>query len=286
MKAGGFNLRKFTSSSPLLQSWIQNDESCNEPTVSPCVIKAGSTFVESSIGPNQNVCQGERKVLGVCWDVANDVFIFNLQELACIAESLKSTKRNIVSLVGKVYDPLEFLAPVVIRLKVFLQELCKVKLDWDQPLPSDLEKKWRLLVSDLREGWPISIPRCYWSSISGKVSSSMLCGFCDASQKAYAAVVYLRSTTDSGVSVRLVASKTRVSPLKKQTIPRLELLSALLLARLITSVTQTLQPELPLSDSMISLCWIKGSDKCWKPFVQKRVNAIKKLLPPDCWKHC
>ena len=286
MKAGGFNLQKFTSSSPLLQSWIQNSESCNEPTVSPCVIKAGSTFVESSIGPNQNVCQGERKVLGVCWDVANDVFIFNLQELACIAESLKSTKRNIVSLVGKVYDPLGFLAPVVIRLKVFLQELCKVKLDWDQPLPSDLEKKWRLLVSDLREGWPISIPRCYWSSISGKVSSLMLCGYCDASQKAHAAVVYLRSTTDSEVSVRLVASKTRVSPLKKQTISRLELLSALLLARLITSVTQTLQPELPLSDSMISLCWIKGSDKCWKPFVQKRVNAIKKLLPPNCWKHC
>ena len=299
MKAGEFNLRKFTTSSPLVQSWIQNNELPEESTKPASITEADSTFVESNISPDLNVRQGEKKVLGIRWDVTNDLFIFDLQELANTAKTLKATKRNIVSLVGKVYDPLGYLAPIFIRFKMFLQDLCRAKLDWDQPLPSaeffqdhDLEKRWRLLVSDLREGWPISVPRCYWSIISGEASIHTLSGFCDASQKAYAAVVYLRSDSNVGVSIRLVASKTRVSPLKEQTIPRLELLSALLLARLITSITQALQQELPLSEahcftnSMISLCWTKGSDKCWKPFVQNRVNKIKRLLPPNCWNHC
>lgn len=73
------------------------------------------------------------------------------------------------------------------------------------------------------------------------VISYSLCGFCDSSLKAYAAVIYLLVETSSGSYVRFIAAKTRVSP---QTIPRLELLSALLLARLISSVTRALENEI------------------------------------------
>ena len=113
--------------------------------------------------------------------------------------------------------------------------------------------------------------------------------FCDASLGAYAAVVYVRIETVSGTSVSFVA---RVAPVSKQTIPRLELLSALLLSNLITTVTAALREDVQIdsvtcyTDSRVSLYWIKGLIKKWKPFVQNRVNAIRGLIPPDQWKHC
>ncbi len=100
----------------------------------------------------------------------------------------------------------------------------------------------------------------------------------------------------TGDSVRFCGSvcciQTRVSPLKSQTIPGLELLSALLLARLLDSVSQSLSTELTLSlpqcftNSTVTLCLIKGTDKCWKPFVQNRVAEIRTLVPSSQWKHC
>ena len=98
--------------------------------------------------------------------------------------------------------------------------------------------------------------------------------------------------TKSGCSLRFVVSKTRVAPVQSQTIPRLELLSALLLARLMDNVAISLGTLLPLSqprcftDSMVTLYWIQGIEKQWKPFVQNLVNEIRKLLPLNCWSHC
>lgn len=116
-------------------------------------------------------------------------------------------------------------------------------------------------------------------------------GFCDASKDAYAAVVYLRITSSSGVSVRFVASKTRIAPIKGHTIPRLELLGALLLVRLMSNVIRALEPVVHLSepscftDSKVVLFWIQGR-KEWRQFVQNRVNEIRELLPVGVWKHC
>lgn len=120
-------------------------------------------------------------------------------------------------------------------------------------------------------------------------STCTLQGFCDASTGAYASVVYIKIEANNGSSV---AAKTSVSPLGKQTIPRLELLSALLLAKLVVSVRTAIEPEISISgttcftDSKVALYWIRGTDKEWKLFVQKRVNEIRRLLPFDCWRHC
>ena len=129
---------------------------------------------------------------------------------------------------GQFYDPLGFTAPVIIRFKILFQELCESKLDWDQPLSGKLLSRWSSLITDLQEGQLISIPRCYFNGIDSKIVSCSLCGFCDASVSAYAAVVCLVICTENGNFVKFIASNTRVAPLQCQTIPRLELLSAVL----------------------------------------------------------
>ena len=117
------------------------------------------------------------------------------------------------------------------------------------------------------------------------------CGYCDASLTAYAAVVYLGIQTSEGYYLRFVVAKTRVAPLKKQSIPRLELLSALLLSRLMEAMKSSLTPELVISsyhcftDSRVALAWIQNADKSWKPFVQNWVSEIRSLLPVGSWKH-
>ena len=147
-----------------------------------------------------------------------------------------------VSLIGRFYDPLGFLALVTIKFKVFMQKLCRDKLEWDVKLPEDLIKEWNNLVNDLGEGGPVSIPRNYFYHVNGSSTSMTLCGFCDASLHAYAALVYLVVRADVSTSVQFVVSKTRVAPIRTQTIPRLELLSALLLSKLIVTVSRSLQP--------------------------------------------
>ena len=107
-----------------------------------------------------------------------------------------------------------------------------------------------------------------------------LCGYCDVSLSAYAGVVCLWIEAEDGVHMKFVVAKTRVAPLKKQSIPRLEHLGAVLLARLMDAVRSSLSPELKLSayhcftNSRVVLGWIRNVEKAWKLFVQNRVSEI------------
>jgi len=76
-----------------------------------------------------------------------------------------------------------------------------------------LTEEWKNLISDLNVAAPVSLPRSYLCEIEGSLTSVTLCGFCDASTKAYAAVVYLLLKTEDHAVVRFVAAKTRIAPL-------------------------------------------------------------------------
>ena len=166
------------------------------------------------------------KVLGVCWRVSCDQLVFDPAAVFNIDLIASPTKCSVVSAVSQFYDPLGILSPVIIVFKIFLQELTRAELDWDQPLAESLLEKWKTLVLSLQNGPSISVPRVH---MRDKRKPDNLCGFCDASISAYAAVVYLVITIGSERYVRFVVSKTRVAPKVTQTIPRLELIGALLL---------------------------------------------------------
>ncbi|CAB4020584.1 Hypothetical predicted protein [Paramuricea clavata] len=149
------------------------------------------------------------------------------------------------------------------------------------------------LVGDLQETKPMTLPRCYFVHIKEKVLARQLHGFCDALISAYAAVVYLVVTTTTRRYATFVTAKTRVASSQKQTIPRLELLSAVILARLMKNTYEALKSVLELdenvvcwTDSLVSLYWIRGETKEWKQLVQLRVNEIRSLIRLSSWRHC
>ncbi|GFT62592.1 uncharacterized protein TNCV_1702501 [Trichonephila clavipes] len=137
---------------------------------------------------------------------------------------------------------------------------------------------------------PLKIPRKILDS-SGDSSEVQIHTFSDASQKAYGAAAFLRVKHKDRVSVDLVTSKSRVAPLKRLSLPRLELMGALLAARLAKEVKKILDQKCSTraffwTDSQVTLHWIKGPSHRWKPFVANRVREIQSLTDPNSWFHC
>ena len=122
------------------------------------------------------------------------------------------------------------------------------------------------------------IPRCY-SPTKELIVSSQLHGFSDASEEAYAGVVYLRiEYSTKRVHTSLVTSKTKVSPIKRISIPRLELCGAQILNIPVDSV-------FAWTDSTVVLSWLSGSPRRFKTYVGNRVSFIIDQLPPERWRH-
>ena len=120
--------------------------------------------------------------------------------------------------------------------KIIFQTTCKSKVDWDDPVDSFLHEQWLKLVQDTKNVGVVELKRHYFlGSLTADSQSVQLHGFADASEKASGAVVYLRVELISGtVFTQLVSSKTRVAPINGETIPRMELMGALIAARLIS----------------------------------------------------
>ena len=179
-------------------------------------------------------------------------------------------------------------SPVTVVIKILLQQVWKFKISWDEPLPSDLLPVWEKWSKDLHLITQQPVSRRYSCSDS-PVIQKQLHGYCDTSQAAYGAVVYLQLLhQDSTVTVSLVTAKTKVATLNGSTIPRLELCGALLLARLTCQISKNL--DIPSNiftwcDSSAILCRLNMSPTHLKAYVASRVNEITKLVPAEHWRY-
>ena len=195
-----------------------------------------------------------------------------------------------MKLTAKIFDPLGFLSPFVIQIKILFQDLCSGQCGWDDPLSERAYDKWKRIISELHCLNGIQIPRCYFHP-GQTIITSQLHGFCDASDSAFAAVAYIHCHySDGSIDVRLITSKTHVAPIKKQSIPRLELLGAVILSRLVTTILKSLKMSTPLpvfywTDSMTALHWICNY-KQWKQYVNHQVAEIRRLTVQGQWRHC
>lgn len=221
------------------------------------------------------------KTLGLGWDNATDEFYFTT---AFENKTIPLTKRIILSAVSQIFDPLGLLSPTVIIGKVLLQKLWLSKLEWDDPVPSDILRDWNRFVINL--SMSIRIPRHVIGDEPIRIEMHV---FTDASQTAYGTCIYIRTISVDQITVRLLCSKGKVAPLKPVSIPRLELCGALLGARLCNKVVTSLHRHFDLimfwTDSTIVLGWLRMAPNLLKTFVQNRTAEIHELTKDLPWHH-
>ena len=263
-KAGGFNLRKWASNQPALMEKLPAGDA-----IPVCKWQAGETYT----------------ALGVHWSLVDDCFRVQVQPHA--ADS-GITRRRVLSAIAKIFDPLGLVAPVTVNAKIFMQSLWLLNLDWDTPLPPTEAGYWMQFLDELPELNRIAVPR--WLGVQQTPQFRELHGFADASERAYAAVVYLRVGDNDGLTrTHLIMAKTKVAPLKRISLPRLELCAAALLTKLMALTCASLDLSGTAvhlwSNSTITLAWIQGHPSRWKTYVANRVSEIQRTLPEAQWHH-
>ncbi|KAJ8977628.1 hypothetical protein NQ317_010249 [Molorchus minor] len=159
------------------------------------------------------------KVLGIGWQPLVDTFRITLPTSDQIG---KYTKRQVLSSIAQIFDPLGFVGPVVVVAKILMQEIWAKRLDWDELLPEDIALKWQEFANSLFYLNKLNIPR--WIFTSELITEIQIHGFSDSSMVAYGACVYVRALyADKTVTCHLLCSKSRIAPLKTISLPRLEL---------------------------------------------------------------
>lgn len=173
------------------------------------------------------------KVLRLTWDPRVDSLTILFDTLIDFAKAQENTKRFVLQMTARLYDPLGLLFPYTVREKALFQEIWKENLSWDQPLPDHLLNDWNKWCEELTCLREIKVPRTYDAGAEGKSVRRTLHIFADASPKAYGAAVYLCREAETGAHrSTLVLAKCRVAPLKTIPLARLELMAALLASRL------------------------------------------------------
>ncbi|XP_058828189.1 uncharacterized protein LOC131688059 [Topomyia yanbarensis] len=263
MDKGGFKLRKWCSNAPEVLADI------------PACDLGTQLTIDFKLESGEHV-----KTLGITWEPATDKLRFNFSTSNSQASW---SKRKILSAIASLFDPLGIAAPA----KIFMQELAMLQVKWDEPLPQHIERQWNEFYCKLNLLGKLQVPRYAFVEETMK---SEIHVFSDASEKAYGACLYIKSENlNKEVGVRLIAAKSRVAPLKRLTLPRLELCAAREAAKLYAKVTRALEMTTTSaffwSDSTIVLQWIQSPPNTWKTFVGNRVSEIQTFTFGHNWNH-
>ena len=233
--------------------------------------------VLSSIPETDQAKQVEKlKVLGIFWDPKEDTLSIAPYKL----KGTPDTKRKIVETVATIFDPLGYFVPVTIGCKMLIQEMWRKKFSWDDKAPSELQEKFKMMITSMNGFHEIKIPRyiCVANGLRKETTFELMC-FTDGSSSAYGAVVYLIAKNNNKIESNMVMAKSRLIPMKGMTIPRTELMGVLVGVRLLKFVVEqlkvTIHSQILWTDSTCVLYWISSSKK--QPmFVENRLTEIKK----------
>lgn len=264
---GGFNLTKFVSNSrKLLESLSVNDRGKQVKTLDLC---------------RDNL--PTEKALGVCWNTELDTFTIAVSD-----KPRPLTKRGLLSTIGAMYDPLGMVSPFLLQGRIILQELCRLRLGWDEEIPQQQQKdwvEWKSLMADLKE---VMMDRCIKPSNFG-LGTCQVHHFADASEKGFGTVTYLRLCNQmNDVHCAFLYGKAHVAPLKSITIPRLELTAAALSVRVNQMVIRAL--EIPIqkiffwTDSTTVIRYIRNERTRFHTFVANRLAVIHDGSQQEQWK--
>ncbi|XP_053699003.1 uncharacterized protein LOC128745972 [Sabethes cyaneus] len=249
LAAGGMQLRK----------WATN----NQTAIMNVVPENRALQSDVNFDRDQTI-----KTLGLHWEPMTDQLKYQIH--LKLTPNTKLTKRCVLSYIAQIFDPLGLVGPVVVTAKAFMQTLWALVdengtvWDWDRELPTHLHESWMMYHSELSLLNMLRIDRFVLLPKAIEIELQL---FSDASEIAYGSCAYLRSTDANGhVKVSLHTSRSRVAPLKKQSIPRLELCGAALSAELFQKIRTSLRlPAVAFlwTDSTIVLSWLKGTPSMW-----------------------
>lgn len=257
-----------------LRKWSSNCED-----LLPAITEGQDEFY---IEPDSN---SSSKVLGLVWSTKTDEFSFKVAEI----DNSVITKRTILSNIAKLFDPLGWLSPFVVRAKILMQSLWLVKAGWDDSdLPEQTQTEWIELCEEMQQLSKLTIPR--FVGPGPQPAKVKLVGFSDASKRAYSAVVFIYVEYQNGeTKSHLLRAKTKVAPVKTQSIPRLELCATVELTKLITTVRDNWLGKIDeiccYTDSQIVLDWFARHASSWHTFVANRVSLVQTTLPEVKWRH-
>ncbi|XP_048865547.1 uncharacterized protein LOC125739453 isoform X1 [Brienomyrus brachyistius] len=272
LAAGGFELRQWASNTPEVINHL------------PKELRSDN----SVLWLNGSGADPQEQALGLRWSCHSDTLGYKCR----LVEYPIPTMRNIYRVLASLYDPLGFLIPFTTRAKTLVQHLWSKQREWDDPsLPDDALQAWSAWVEELQHLPQVTLPRCYVSPAIDRSSSHQTIHiFCDASERAYGSVAYLRSEGTKGqVEVAFLTARSRVAPKRQLSMPRLELCAALtgsqLAALLLKELTITIHDVILWTDSTTVLTWLQ-SDSCqFKVFVGTRVAEIQELTDAGAWRY-
>lgn len=273
-RQGGFEIRNFVSNSAEVRARLGESEAAS--------IKEW--------GPDNN--EDVQSILGLRWLPHVDKFTFSAPMLppALLDGSIRPTKRQVLRVVMSLYDPLGFLAAFVIHGKMIIQALWRYKCEWDDQIDDSSYSDWKRWIVFFPKLPEVKIPRAYFGAAAlGQCQSLQLHAFMDASDTAFACVVYLRYIDDGKPKCSLMGGKSKVAPVKVMSIPRLELQAAVLGTRLMQSILQSHQIQIPQrfmwTDSTTVLHWIHSDTRKYRPFVAFRIGEILEKTEPYEWRY-
>ncbi|XP_065075451.1 uncharacterized protein LOC135699156 [Ochlerotatus camptorhynchus] len=264
LEKGGFVLRKWTSNRLEVLQGLENDQIGTQSSL--------------HFSPNESI-----KALGIRWEPESDQLRFDSQ---IQQREDQPTKRSILSDIARLFDPLGQIAPVVVTAKILMQELWSLSCGWDDPVPHAIQLKWDNFRRELPKIATYRIDR-YAFLPEARVE---LHTFADASTAAYGACTYVCCENALGVvKIRLLASKSKVAPLKRLTIARLELCACVLAAHLYHRIKESINIHVSASyfwsDSSVCIYWLRAPPSSWKTFVANRVSEIQHYTHGGRWNH-